>query len=150
MRLTKRYIIFSLNNLQLSNPIRYERYYINENLRIQKKNNQFEKENLANNIVINKEIITAKEFNAYRKNATNYIIRDSYLYLKDNRISIKKYYQKYSPLIRVEVTFETEEEMRNYQKENWMGMEITNTPLAFDKDLSNLTRKEFLKEIKKY
>lgn len=36
-RLTKRYIITTLDNLELSSPIRYERYYINDNLRIQKK-----------------------------------------------------------------------------------------------------------------
>ena len=42
--LTKRYIIKSLDGLNLSNPIKYERYYINDNLRIQKKNNKYEKE----------------------------------------------------------------------------------------------------------
>ena len=29
---TKRYVISSLDNLNLSPPIRYERYYINDNL----------------------------------------------------------------------------------------------------------------------
>ncbi len=52
-RLTKRYIIDSLKGLNLSNPIRYERYYINDGLRIQKKNDKYEKEILddMNNIV---------------------------------------------------------------------------------------------------
>ena len=43
-RLTRRYIVNSMNNLNLSNPIRYERFYISDNLRIQKKNNKLEKE----------------------------------------------------------------------------------------------------------
>lgn len=37
MRLTRRFIVESLDNISLSSPIRYERYYINEKLRIQKK-----------------------------------------------------------------------------------------------------------------
>lgn len=44
MRLTRRFIIQSLENLNINNPIRYERYYINDNLRIQSKNNILEKE----------------------------------------------------------------------------------------------------------
>lgn len=51
-RLSRRYIIDTLDNLNLSLPIRYERYYINETLRIQKKNNEYEKEILKDNIVV--------------------------------------------------------------------------------------------------
>ncbi len=36
-RLTKRYIIDSINDLPLSSPIRYERYYVNDGLRAQKR-----------------------------------------------------------------------------------------------------------------
>jgi len=43
-RLTRRFIINSLHNLNLSDPIRYERYYINDKLRIQKKDNKYQKE----------------------------------------------------------------------------------------------------------
>lgn len=35
--LTKRYITFSLDAINVGPAIRYERYYINNNLRIQKK-----------------------------------------------------------------------------------------------------------------
>ena len=34
-------------------------------------------------------------------------------------------------------------------KENWMGKEITNSPLAFDKYLSKLSNDEFREELKK-
>lgn len=55
-RLTRRYITESLNNLNLSEPIRYERFYINKNLRIQKRDNKLEKEILDdNNKVIEKK-----------------------------------------------------------------------------------------------
>ena len=145
-RLTKRYIIKSLDSLPLNQAIHYERYYINDNLRIQKKKDKYEKEILdKNNVLISKIIIDEKEFNELKKQAYKEIIRDSYLYLNDLRVSIKKYYGDYEGLIRVEVSFETEEEMNNYKKEKWMGSEITNTPLAFDKDLSKINKEEFEK-----
>lgn len=80
----------------------------------------------------------------------NYVIRDSYLYLDDNRISIKKYLNKYEGLIRVEVKFNSIDEMNSYNMEKWMEVEITNSPLAFDKYLSKLSEQEFLLELNKY
>ena len=47
-RLTRRFIINSLDGLSLSEAIRYERYYINDNLRIQRKNDAYQKEELDN------------------------------------------------------------------------------------------------------
>ncbi len=149
-RLTKRFIVENIDNLELSKPIRYERYYINDFLRIQKKKEKLEKEVLdENNVLINKEEISEKEFNKLKGIAYKTIIRDSYLYRKDPRISIKKYYEDYEGLNRVEVKFTNKEELENYQKETWMGNEITASPLAFDKYLSKLTKEEFLEELKK-
>ena len=151
MRLTRRFIIQSLNNVNVSSPIRYERYYINNNLRIQSKNNIFEKEILnKENVIIEKTNISEDEFNQLKKDAYSKIIRDSYLYLDDNRISIKKYLGQYKGLIRVEVKFNSIDEMHSYKKESWMGTEITNSTLAFDKHLSKLSEQEFLLELNKY
>ena len=150
-KLTKRFIIFSLDNLALSNPIRYERYYITSTLRIQKKDNKYQKEILdKDNNVIEKKDISQIEFLKLKEAAYSYIIRDSYLLLKDNRISIKKYLGKYKGLYRVELSFNSIKEKNEYVKEDWMGEEITSSPLAFDKDLSKLSDNEFQKELKKY
>lgn len=150
-KLTKRYIIASINNLKLSNPIRYERYYINDFLRIQKKGNKYQKEILDNdNNLVRKEEITEIEFLELKEKAYTEIIRESYLYLEDNRVSVKKYLGKYTGLYRVEVTFSSIEEEKSYKKEKWMGEEITNSPLAFDKDLSKLDEEKFRKELNKY
>lgn len=150
-KLTKRFIIDSLNNLNLSNPIRYERYYINDNLRVQSKDNKFEKEILDdNNNVIEKIELSKMEFIELKKISYLQIIRDSYIYLKDNRISIKKYLGKHTGLYRVEVTFNSIEERDKYIKEDWMGKEITHSPLGFDKELSKLSDNEFKKELEKY
>lgn len=150
MRLTRRFMVESLDNIPLSNPIRYERYYINDKLRIQKKDNYYEKEILdEQNVLVEKSAITEEEFLKLKSTAYSKIVRDSYLYLKNKNISIKKYYGSYEGLNRVEVKFSSKEEMDLYSKEEWMGEEITYSPLAFDKDLSKLNREEFLKEIKK-
>ncbi len=148
MRLTKRYIVKNLEKLALSDPIRYERYYINDTLRIQKKENKLEKEILnEKNEIIEKSRISNQEFEELKGQAFKKIIRESYLYLKDERVSIKKYLEEFSGFNRVEVKFNTREEMESYQKEPWMGIKITNTPLAFDKDLSKLSQKEFFYEL---
>lgn len=150
-RLTKRYIIDSLDNLNLSKPIRYERYYINDTLRVQRKANIYQKEILDdNNNIIEKLEISKEEFLTLKENAYSEIIRDSYLYLNDNRISIKEYLGKYKGLYRVEVSFNSIEEETEYKKEQWMKSEITNSPLAFDKDLSKLSEEEFKVELEKY
>jgi len=150
-KLTKRFILNSIDNLNLSAPIRYERYYINDKLRIQKKSNTFEKELLDdNNAIIEKVMINEKEFEKLKSQSYCNIIRDNFLYLDDNRISIKKYHDDYKGLLRIEISFSTEKEMNDYVKEEWMGAEITNTPLAFDKYLSKLTKEEFKSELEKY
>ena len=151
MRLTKRFVVSSLDNIPLSIPIRYERYYINDNLRIQKKQDNLEKEILDNdNNIIEKKNILEEEFNTLKNESYSKIIRDSYLYLNDETVSIKRYFDNYEGLIRVEIKFNTIEEMKSYIKESWMGKEITNTPLAFDKYLSKLSREEFLIELERY
>lgn len=120
-------------------------------MRIQNKDGIFEKEILDdNNVIINKSYITANEFNELKDKSYAEIIRESYIYLNDNRVSIKRYLGKYTGLYRVEVKFLTTEEMENYQKEYWMGNEISDSNLAFDKYLSKLDRNEFLEEMSIY
>lgn len=150
-RLTKRFIIDSLDNLNVSNPIRYERYYINDKLRVQRKDEKYQKEILDDdNNLLEKTDISEVDFFYLKKDAYSEIIRDSYLLLDDNRVSIKKYFGKYEGLYRVEVAFNSVEEENEYIKEKWMGADITNTPLAFDKDLSKLSADEFREELNKY
>lgn len=150
-KLTKRYIISSLNGLNLSEPIEYERYYINDTLRIQRKNNLYQKETLdEDNNIIEKLEISKTAFLKLKENADTRIIRNSYLFLDDKRISIKEYLGRYVGLLRVEITFNSEKEEKLYRKEKWMGNEITDSPLAFDRYLCKLSEKEFKEELNKY
>ncbi len=150
MRYTRRYILNSIDNIHLSNSLRYERYYINNNLRIQKRGNSYSKEILQDNEVIDKIEIGEEEFNKLKMMSSKEIVRDSYLYLDDNRISIKKYYGKYAGLIRVEVKLNSEDEVLHYLPLSWFGLEITDSPLAFDSYLINLSEQEFMMELDKY
>ena len=119
-KLTKRYIISSLNGLNLSEPIKYERYYINDTLRIQNKNNVYQKEILdEDNNIIKKIEISEVEFLKLKEKANARIIRNSYLFLDDERISIKEYLEKYSGLLRVEISFNSEKEEKMYRKEKY-------------------------------
>ena len=68
-----------------------------------------EKEILRDNIVLEKIVIDEKEFDDLKLQSNKMIIRDSYLYLLDSRVSIKKYYGDYEELIRVEVKFANNE-----------------------------------------
>ena len=150
-KLTKRYIISSLNGLNLSEPIEYERYYINDTLRIQRKNNLYQKETLdEDNNIIEKLEISKTDFLKLKENADTRIIRNSYLFLDDKRISIKEYLGRYVGLLRAEITFNSEKEEKLYRKEKWMGNEITDSPLAFDRYLCKLSEKEFKEELNKY
>lgn len=88
-RLTRRFIINSLDGLSLSEAIRYERYYINDNLRIQRKNDAYQKEELDNdNNVIAKIAISEEEFFDLKEKSYSEIIRDSYLLLNNKDIEV--------------------------------------------------------------
>ena len=102
------------------------------------------------NNIIEKVDISEIEFLDLKRNSNSEIIRDSYLFLEDNRISIKRYLGKHLGLYRVEVNFNSIKEEKEFIKEKWMGQEITNSPLAFDKYLSKLSDNEFKEELNKY
>ena len=79
-----------IDKIPVSKPIRYERYYINDKLRIQNRDGVYEKEILDdNNIIISKIYITSDEFNVLKNQSYTEIIGESYMYLKDTRVSIK-------------------------------------------------------------
>ena len=149
-RLTRRFFVKSLKGLELSSPIIYERYYISDHVRIQKRDDVFEKEIISENGLTTKTKISQSDFDKLKELSGNCIVRESYLYLRDDRVSVKKYLGKYEGLIRAEVEFETKQEMDEYQKEAWMGAEITDTPLAFDGLLNGLDEREFRKLLEEY
>ena len=149
-RLTKRFIAKNIDSLNLSNTIIYERFYLPNQTVIQRKQDTYTKGTLANDGIINQTLISRTEFEKLKQSANNSIIRKSYLYLDDNRVSIKEYQGNLEGFIRAEVEFKNKREMEDYRKESWMKQDITATPLAFDSLLSMLSKDELSKIFKEY
>lgn len=144
-RLTKRFMVEKLDGLTLSEPILYERYYLPDHIVIQRKQVSFIKGVMIGGNVSDIVAITEAEFEELKQSAKKAIIRKGYLYLGDDRVSVKEYLGAFGGFIRAEVEFKTKNEMDEYQKEPWMGQEITETPLAFDSLLYALSEDEVSK-----
>ena len=149
-RLTKRFIVKNIDSLNLSNPIIYERFYLPDQTVIQRKQDAYTKGTLTSVGIINQTLISQTEFEKLKQSANNSITRKSYLYLDDNRVSIKEYQGNLEGFIRAEVEFKTKSEMEDYRKESWMEQDITAAPLAFDSLLSMLNKDELSKILKEY
>ena len=148
----RKYLIKQIPNLKTIKPIRYERYYINDNInnqiRVQKKDERFE---LETKIKISnaeykkeKQEITEQQFLQLIKDCKKVIIRDSYLINEKPNITIKIYQGTYKGLIRAEVEFDSEYEYNNFEIPEWLGKDITNTELGMDARLIKLAREDFL------
>lgn len=152
----RKYLIKSMPNLSNIIPIRYERYYISDNIdnqiRVQKKNTKYEIETKTriNDIEYKKEKqeITEQEFLKLIKECKTAIIRDSYLINEKPNITIKVYHGIYEGLIRAEIEFDNENEFNNFKVPKWFGKDITNTQLGMDAKLIKLDREKFLKILK--
>lgn len=149
----RKYLIKKMPNLKNIKPIRYERYYINDNIdnqiRVQKKSDKFilETKTKISDIEYKKEKqeITEQEFSKLIKDCKKVIIRDSYLIKEKPNITIKIYNGIYQGLIRAEIEFNNEYEYSNFKIPKWLGKDITNTELGMDAKLVKLDREEFLK-----
>lgn len=153
----RKYLIKQMPNLKDIKPIRYERYYINDNIdnqiRVQKKADKFiiETKTKISDIEYKKEKqeITEQEFLKLIKDCKKLIIRDSYLINEKPNITIKIYHGIYKGLIRVEVEFNNEYEYSNFKIPEWFGKDITNTELGMDARLIKLNRRDFLEILRK-
>ncbi len=148
----RKYLIKQMPNLENIKPIRYERYYINDNIdnqiRVQKKDEKFELETKSKISDIEykkeKQELTEQEFLKLIKNCKKVIIRDSYLINEKPNITIKIYHETYKGLVRAEVELSNENEYKNFEIPEWFGKDITNTELGMDARLVKLDRANFL------
>lgn len=148
----RKYLIKQMPNLKNIKPIRYERYYINDNIdnqiRVQKKDEKFELETKRKISDIEykkeKQELTEQEFLKLIKNCKKVIIRDSYLINEKPNITIKIYHETYKGLVRAEVELSNENEYKNFEIPEWFGKDITNTELGMDARLVKLDRVNFL------
>lgn len=147
----RKFLVKKLPKLDNSKKIRYERYFLkignDIEERIQRKGESYEYERKIRISIFErkteKKKITSTEFDALKKNSTKSIIRDSYPIPEINGGSIKIYHGDFNGLIRAEFEFNTIEEANNFKKLEWLGEEITETPLGNDSQLINLNKDQF-------
>ena len=151
-KITRKFLLKDLPDLEKKTPIHFERYFIEgddgNETRIQRKGDKFELETILNDSglsrIIEKAYITEEEFNSLKEESSKAIIRDSYLFSKNPKISIKVYHENFDGLVRAEVDFKDEAEAKSFVPLEWFGEEITNSDLGRDKKLIELSKEEFL------
>jgi CYTH domain-containing protein len=147
----RKFLVTTMPDLTGQEPIRYERYYLNrsDNVeeRIQKKGDtyEYEKKEKVSDLEHKKETrsITQEEFESLRAGTSDAIIRDSFKVSNNPDITIKVYHGKYEGLIRAEVEFDSLESAEAFIPSEWMGKEITGTPLGKDSGLLDLSEEQF-------
>lgn len=154
----RKFLIKKLPDLKWVQSIRYERHFIfrdkTSEIRVQKKWNdyEFERKSKTSELSSDKQKfkITESEFAYFKGLSKKSLIRESYLISSNPEVSIKIYHWKFEWLIRIEVEFKSEEEAFNYIAPDWMGKEITSTPLGKDSKLLDLSEAEFKQLLKSY
>lgn len=151
--ITRKFLVRVLPNLSNKNKDACERYYLYISdsgsivVRVQKINETYElarKINKSNLIREEENIqITKEEFEKLKRIAKQKIQRDSYQIQENPTIVIRVYHGDYEGLKRIEVKFYNEEESQSFTPLDWFGKEITDTPLAQDGRLLQLTKEEF-------
>lgn len=147
----RKFLVKIMPDISHIKPVHYERYFIfkdNETeIRIQKKDSKYELERkiIENNLSAKKYKIdlTEKEFEKFKEISSDSINRESY-HISDNpNISLKIYQGRFKGLIRVEVEFLNQKDAYNFVPLLWFGPEITDSLLAKDSNLLDLTNNEF-------
>lgn len=153
MEIERKFLVHNLPDLSGLSAIPYERYYLKADPefedRVQRVGSIYERETKVRKSELertsHKTEISQEEFERLRTQASSAIIRDSYLISEQPEVTIKIYHGQYEGLVRAEVEFNSVEEARAYTTEEWMGEEITESPLGRDSQLLQLSQQEFRK-----
>lgn len=149
----RKYLVKQLPDLTEKKHWGQNRFYLYKKngivIRVQTDGEKFElerKESKTDVVRESKKItITKEEFEAISKITTDHVIRDNYVVSEMPRIILRIYHGQFEGLVRAEIEFQSVEEAHRFVPPQWMGKEITSTPLAKDETLLNLTNNEFLK-----
>ena len=147
----RKFLVKTLPDLSGKTKQVFERYYLYRgkgvDVRIQKVDSTYEFERKSEVSGLGRETqkfeITKEEFEALKKKSGEGIIRDSYLMSENPEVTIKIYHGRFEGLVRAEVEFTSEEDAKKFTSHDWMGEEITDTPLGRDSRLLDLTDKKF-------
>lgn len=151
MEIERKFLVRKLPDLSSIQPVHYERYYLHRangvEKRIQKRGEVYEFEELEESSSLSrtshKRDLTEREFEFFKKQSDEKIVRDSYVISTNPEISIKVYHERFEGFARVEVKFSTEEEAQSFEVPDWFGEDITYHPLGRDSKLVGLSDEEF-------
>jgi CYTH domain-containing protein len=154
----RKFLAKKIPNLDKFVPIKYERHFLEINniyeKRIQKKgsNYELEKKTKINEYEFKKDKtkISKEEYDKLKKDSIKSLIRISYIISNNPEISLKIYQNQYEGLNRIEVEFDSINDLNSYKIPDWFGKEITNTQLGNDSKLVQIDKSKFLKLLSKY
>ncbi len=143
----RKFLVSEMPDLKGCPIFHYERYIVKlkdgEEERVTKINNEYryEKKIEISSLERSREVmdISEEEFNHLKKQASQVIVRDKYVFSESPHIAIQIYRGRFEGLARVEVEFETVDEAQAFKPLEWMGKEITGLPVARDGALFALT-----------
>jgi len=151
--ITRKFLVKHVPDITGKNHWVLHRFYIYRKngivIRVQSNGDMFELERKSgtSDLIRNSEkiVITKEEFESIGKIAQDFITRDSYLISDDFHIVLHVYHGRFEGLVRVEVEFQSIEQAKKFIPFQWMGNEITSSPLAKDEMLLDLTDDKFRK-----
>ena len=148
--ITRKFLVKQTLDLTGKKQWSQTRYYLYRKngivIRIQTDGEKFELERKESKTDVMRESekisITKEEFESIGKIAIDYVFRDSYFMSETPRIILRIYHGQFEGLVRAEIEFQSIEEANHFSPPQWMGKEITSTPLAKDETLLGLTVNE--------
>lgn len=152
LEIERKFLVKKMPDLSGLTPVHYERHFLRMEKdyeeRIQKKGDHYElgKKNRQSQLTrtTEKREISKEKYENLREHTIASLARRSYLISTDPEITLKIYEGVYEGLCRAEVEFLSETAAKAFVPLDWMGKEITNTPLGKDSKLITLERGEFL------
>ncbi|HCS78212.1 TPA: hypothetical protein DIV55_00545 [Patescibacteria group bacterium] len=149
--ITRKFLVKQVPNLTGKKRWVQNRFYLYRKngvvIRVQSSGDIFELERKVNKTTLIREsekiTITKDEFEALSKTSSDSINRDNYLISETPHVALRIYHMRFEGLVRAEVEFQSVEEANLFSPLEWMGEEITNTALATDETLLDLTAQDF-------
>jgi CYTH domain-containing protein len=158
LEIERKFLVKKMPSLEGKTPVRQERYYLfAENgieLRIQSKGDLYELERKTAagdySRTSQKTVLSKAEFDVLKKIGKDKTIRDSYTVSKNPIVKLKIYHGAHEGLVRAEVEFESAQTARAFKPFDWMGAEISDTPLGHDQELGKLDPEQVKKMITRF
>lgn len=151
----RKFYVKEMPDLSGITPLHYERYFLERGdgreIRISKVNDLYFYEDKSEVSALertrSKKEISEEEFEKFKQDASEAIIRERYNISSHPDIAIQIYHGKFEGLVRAEVEFDSEDDAKAFIPPFWIGEEMTGLPIARDSKLLDTTSEELKKYI---